>query len=304
MKASWPACFTVDCDALEEHHAVWGLPEPDRVRAERFWMQGVLAALEFLRRQEVQATFFIVGSRVPSSGMQLLRKMATVHEIGNHTWSHPWDLSRMDEPGVEDEISRNQAFLQEKLGVPVRGFRAPGYHLPATAVPVLERQGYGYSSSQLTGWVYPLAKAAVSGWMRLRGQQSRTVRHPWSDALTPRVPYHPDARCPSRPGTAPFWEIPVAASAWGLPATGPLVHAAPGDFWFATPRTRPWILNFHLTDFIEERDFPELARNDPMLRVPRARRLRRLELLIERARRQERAFCTMLQLCNRLQSES
>jgi len=299
MSAARPVCFTVDCDALGEHHGVWGLPAPSPDAAARFWLEGVAAAHAFLQERNIPATFFVIGSRVPDAGRKLLQKIATVHEIGNHTWTHPWDLTRMEEASVMQELARNHEFLTE-IGAAPCGFRSPGYHLPPQAAQSLIHLGYRYSSSQLTGILYPLAKKIASIGLRLRGRRTRTVEHPWTDAFTPRPPYHPDARHPSRRGNAPFWEIPIAASTWGLPAVGPLVHAVPGGFGFATLRFRPWVLNFHLTDFIDERAFPELAHADPMLRVPREKRLRNIDRLLVRAARQGRPFCTLSQLCDQL----
>lgn len=298
-KLIWPVCITVDCDALDEHHAVWGLPAPSASVSERFWIEGVSAAAAFLQNHNVVATFFVVGSRVPvPQGKHLLQTIMAHHEIGNHTWSHPWDLSRLDALRVQEELVRNHVFLTDMGGKP-RGFRAPGYHLSPTVVQTLLSLNYQYSSSQLTGFVYPVAKYAASLWMRLRKRKTRTIVHPISDVFTPRVPYRPHLLHPWRRGNAPLWEIPIAASTWGLPSVGPLIHAIPHEFLFFTPVDRPWILNFHLTDFIDERLFVDLARVDPMLRSPRTKRLQRITQLLAVATRQNREFCTLSQLCNR-----
>ncbi|PKN46621.1 MAG: hypothetical protein CVU59_05515, partial [Deltaproteobacteria bacterium HGW-Deltaproteobacteria-17] len=185
-------------------------------------------------------------------------------------------------------------------GLVCHGFRSPGYHLPVSAVRALEELGYRYSSSQITGWIYPAAKLATSLALRLKGRSTNTILHPAADIWTSPAPYHPDPSAPHRPGSSPIWEIPIGASRWGLPAVGPLIHACPFPRLFDTPVSRPWILNLHLTDFTPGTEPTPLARQDFMLRIPLARRLSALDRILDRARVQGRPFLTLADAVLRL----
>ncbi|PKN47340.1 MAG: hypothetical protein CVU59_03170, partial [Deltaproteobacteria bacterium HGW-Deltaproteobacteria-17] len=92
-----PFCVTVDCDSLHEHHAVWGLPAPSGPEAGVFYQRSLEEAVTWLQTRGLPATFFITGARVPEGVVPvLLRLQKAGHELGNHTWSHPYDLSRRE----------------------------------------------------------------------------------------------------------------------------------------------------------------------------------------------------------------
>ncbi len=288
-----PFCVTVDCDSLVEHHAVWGLAAPSGAEVEAFFIQSLETALAWLQDRPLAATFFVTGAHLTEPvWARLLRIADAGHELANHTFSHPYDLSRLEAPAVRDEIERNHRLIAAR-GISCTGFRTPGYHLCPLALGALEALGYRYSSSQITGWIYPAAKWISTLAMRLRGRSTHTVRHPISDWWTPKAPYHPDPFAPHGPGGSPVWELPIAASSLGLPTVGPLIHACPFPSLFDTPGNRPWIMNLHLTDFAPEMNGTALAEVDFMVRLPVDRRLAALDRILERARRQDRPFKTL-----------
>lgn len=299
-----PFCITIDCDSLSEHHAVWGLPPPPAPQVERFFLQSLETAFTFLEDRHLRATFFVTGARLTEDVWHLLLRIAGAgHELANHTWSHPYDLSLRDAATVSDEIAKNHDQLLAR-GLRCEGFRSPGYHLPPQALPALDQLGYLYSSSQITGWVYPTAKRVTSLTLRLRGRTTNTVSHPVSDWWTPPGPYHPDPALPGRAGSSRIWEIPIGAGSWGLPTVGPMIHACPFPSLFDTPVSRPWVMNLHLTDFTPDTVRTELARVDFMLRIPVARRLTALDRILERARTQDRPFATLADTASQLQRAS
>jgi polysaccharide deacetylase family protein (PEP-CTERM system associated) len=138
--------------------------------------------LEIFGAAGVKATFFAlgwVGERQPG----LIRAIVEAgHELASHGYCH----ARVDSQSPEQfraDIRRTKAILEDAGGVPVRGYRAAtfsvGPHTP-WAWPVLEEEGYSYSSS-----VYPVARDFYA----------------FPDA--PRVPYRPE-------GTQALVEIPIA----------------------------------------------------------------------------------------------
>ena len=80
--------------------------------------------LDILRKNRVHATFFICGANAERYPDLVRRIKAEGHEIGNHTYSHPW-LYLMDRAKIADEIDHTQDVLQKISGRRPRLFRPP-----------------------------------------------------------------------------------------------------------------------------------------------------------------------------------
>jgi peptidoglycan-N-acetylglucosamine deacetylase len=81
----------------------------------------VLAAL---KKANVQATFFVIGSNVRANPAVLAQTVAEGHEVGVHTWNHP-DLTTLDAKAQKDEVDSTAAEIVSTGGVAARLFRAP-----------------------------------------------------------------------------------------------------------------------------------------------------------------------------------
>ncbi len=87
--------------------------------------------LDVLERQDVPATFFVVGSRVAGQEKLLRRMFYDGNEIGNHSWSHP-DLTTLTNDQILDQVNRTQAaVITAGLPAPVL-FRPPYGAVDAT----------------------------------------------------------------------------------------------------------------------------------------------------------------------------
>lgn len=80
--------------------------------------------LDILRKNHVHATFFLCGANAERYPDLVRRIRAEGHEIGNHTYSHPW-LYLMDRARIADEIDRTQLVLRRISGARPRLFRPP-----------------------------------------------------------------------------------------------------------------------------------------------------------------------------------
>ncbi len=80
--------------------------------------------LDVLKRYNVPAAFFVVGSNVLREPSLLRRMLDEGHEIGNHTFSHP-DLSRISDMQMDVELSGTQRVLESTIGHDTLLFRAP-----------------------------------------------------------------------------------------------------------------------------------------------------------------------------------
>ncbi len=72
-------------------------------------------AIEHLDQHDVQATFFPIGSAVRRAPETWQLAVAQGHELGNHTYSHPF-LSRLAPEKIAEEIDKWQEAVDEALG--------------------------------------------------------------------------------------------------------------------------------------------------------------------------------------------
>jgi peptidoglycan/xylan/chitin deacetylase (PgdA/CDA1 family) len=80
--------------------------------------------LDVLRKNHVRATFFLCGENAERYPELVRRIRAEGHQIGNHTYSHPY-LYLMSEARIAWEIDRTQDVLQKITGARPTLFRPP-----------------------------------------------------------------------------------------------------------------------------------------------------------------------------------
>jgi cellulose synthase/poly-beta-1,6-N-acetylglucosamine synthase-like glycosyltransferase/peptidoglycan/xylan/chitin deacetylase (PgdA/CDA1 family)/spore germination protein YaaH len=80
--------------------------------------------LDILKRENVKATFFVIGSQADNNLGVLKRLYAEGHEIGNHTFTHP-DISSISRGYLDFELNLTERLLASKIGVKPLFFRAP-----------------------------------------------------------------------------------------------------------------------------------------------------------------------------------
>lgn len=80
--------------------------------------------LDVLKAEHVRATFFVCG-RAAEERPDLVRRIAAEgHQIGNHTYSHPW-LYLMPRRSIAQEIDRTQDAVERITGARPTLFRPP-----------------------------------------------------------------------------------------------------------------------------------------------------------------------------------
>lgn len=146
--------FCVASFDVEEHHrieAAAGLSCPDDRAAEygRRMEASTRRVLEHLAEANVQATFYVVGD-IAKSAPALVRAIHDAgHEVGSHSWSHR-RVDHFDPADFREDARRSKDALEQVIGAPVYGFRAPTFSIvrdTAWAVDVLAECGYEYDSS-------------------------------------------------------------------------------------------------------------------------------------------------------------
>jgi polysaccharide deacetylase family protein (PEP-CTERM system associated) len=109
--------------------------------------------LERLARDNVRATFFIVGL-IAEHNPALIRD---IHRAGHEVASHGWDHRRVHHftPATfQEDLRRSKGALEQLTGCAVAGYRAPTFSImrqTAWALDVLAEGGFRYDSS-----VYPV----------------------------------------------------------------------------------------------------------------------------------------------------
>lgn len=83
--------------------------------------------LNVLEREQVPATFFLIGSRVKGNEALIQRMYQNGNEIGNHSWSHP-NMTKLSLPEIHRQIELTQAAIVS-TGIPTPTLFRPPYGL-------------------------------------------------------------------------------------------------------------------------------------------------------------------------------
>jgi len=84
-----------------------------------------LRILDILDREQVPATFFVVGNKVAGNESILRQMHQGGHEIGNHSWSHA-DMTELTPRQIRQQIKLTQQAI-EAAGVPAPTLFRPPY---------------------------------------------------------------------------------------------------------------------------------------------------------------------------------
>jgi peptidoglycan-N-acetylglucosamine deacetylase len=287
---------SVDLDPIECYYRIHGLGEAPAQLGDVILRRGLPRFAEVFARRGIRATLFVVGRDVArngpgsAAGRALLRELAAAHELGNHSFTHPYEMARLPRVRVDEEVGRAHEAIAALAGRPPVGFRAPGYDLSTTMLAAIMARGYRYDSSIFPAPLYWAAKAIVLGAMALAGRRSGAVLADPRALAAPLLPYRPDGGAPWRKGQAPIVELPVTVSRWlRIPAIGTNLLLAPTALRarvLESLRGRAFFnLELHGIDLIdaEEDGIPNaLVARQPDLRVPLIMKRRALEATLDR----------------------
>lgn len=280
------ASLSIDLDSLAHYHAIHALPPPspgpDPIHGRALERFG-----ELCERLGLRGTAFAVGDRLsdPDAAAGVARLARAGHEIGNHSFSHDYALTRRHDVAVAEEVRRGGDAVERVTGRPPAGFRAPGYTLSASLLRTLVAQGYRYDSSTFPALPYWLAKGAVMGALALSGRPSGAILDRPRVLAAPRRPYRPDASEPYAIGDLPLLELPITTGLGGFPLIGTFVATLPGALARAlaagTGSLPLFNLQLHAIDLLDASDAsPALAARQRDLRFPAADKIARLTAFV------------------------
>ena len=109
---------------------------------------GLKNLLEFLNRNKLHATLFTIASDLddPRKRELLQEAVSQGHEIASHSLTHA-NFNQLVRSEKEREIAESREKLESQLGVSVKGFRVPSYHVDRECLELLEKYEYAYDSS-------------------------------------------------------------------------------------------------------------------------------------------------------------
>lgn len=87
------------------------------------WPQSTSQVLSTLKKNNIKATFFVVGRQVKQYPQLTKQIVAEGHAIGNHTWSHQYH--KFTEADAAHELDNTAALVHKLTGVKTVLFRPP-----------------------------------------------------------------------------------------------------------------------------------------------------------------------------------
>ena len=187
--------ISVDLDSMSEYHDFYGYKyNSDSVC--KIWDMGFPRVIDFFEENQIKGTFFVITDhlRFPEVLEPLKYLASKGHEIASHTHKHFYPFSLRTPEVIQEEIIVSKKLLEDKFGVPVKGFRAPGYDINSYMIDILEQNGFVYDTSIMPSILTPLivlASRFKSGW---------TTNSPFhfSHTLAPRDIYYPSKKSVTR----------------------------------------------------------------------------------------------------------
>lgn len=255
-------CVTVDMDNVQDYQRLVG--EGGRTDGPSFYTEALPRFLDLFDEVGLRATFFMVGrdASVASHRAPVRRVVERGHEVGNHSYSHPYNFRSLPRAAKEAQIDQADAAIADVTGERPVGFRTPSFDVDLETLHLLAERGYLYDSSVMPSplmWAFMLYGRLF---IRMRDYQLGQALA----VLAPTGPYYPSGRRLYRPapagdaGAPGILEIPGSVVAGlRLPFYGTVLRLLPlraFDWCLASYGRRQPLVNalFHLLDVADVSD--------------------------------------------------
>lgn len=297
---------SVDLDRVSEYEAIHGLSRGEA--SDRVLQVAVPRLVDWATQRGLPLTWFVIGedAEAPVQAETLRRLALRGDELGCHSFSHHYDLTRRSAAEMRAEIERGVTAVERAARVKVRGFRAPGYLVTDTLLDLARESGLTYDSSVFPCPPYYALKAAALAKLSAQRRVSRAILG------------SPDVlRAPTRPYRVgrPYWyrgtgilEIPIQVTRRGrLPFIGTALTTlgALGARLLAKGVLgEPFVnLELHGIDALDQHDgLAELAKHQPDLRIPWSKKLDAIDAAVTLLKHQGYGCVRMDELAARAQS--
>lgn len=119
--------------------------------------------LQLFREAGGKATFFMIGNQIDANPSLAEQVHAEGHEIGNHTYTHPF-LTRLSHEDARMELVRADERIRQITGEPVRVFRPPFFDANDEVYKLAEQLDYtsiGANNLGAKDWEMPGAEHII-----------------------------------------------------------------------------------------------------------------------------------------------
>lgn len=266
-------CISIDLDNYQDYQSLVDTEldgEPPS-----FYGGAIPRFLDLFDRSGVKATFFAIGrDLVSSDARRCLREIVSRgHEVGNHSYTHPYNFRQLTRAQKELEISQADEAIADAIGERPVGFRTPSCDVSVETLDLLVERNYLYDSSIFPTpimWAFMLY-----GLIFVRRKNYQLG--PMNAVLAPPRPYYPRGDKLYRPQAQPrtrsgpdIVEVPVSVtSPIRLPFYSTLIRllgARIFDWTLRWPRKEKELhMLFHM---IEMADFEGTALADSIGQTP------------------------------------
>lgn len=240
--------INIDLDTLRDYAPGYGFTF-DRA-TDPVYESALPRFLELLRNLDVPATLFTIGRDAanPAHRDILRDAFAAGHEPGNHTMTHPRQLSKMSIDAMRRDIVEGHDAVASVAGREPVGFRSPCYDVSGRVLNILDELNYRYDSSVHPTILGPVVDAVV--FLKSRGRSREWRPGTYFHALAPLNAYRPSRTSPWRTGNdGELLELPLSAVPWTrLPFYGTWTQATGKNVFdksLKKIRRSGGLLNFH-----------------------------------------------------------
>lgn len=276
-------CISIDMDNYRDYKSLVDTTDNDVDVS--FYADAVPRFLDVLDRVGARATFFMIGrdGKEANNRAAVRRIVERGHEVGNHSYTHPYNFRHLSRARKETEIRQGEEAIADIVGERPVGFRTPSADVDLETFSILAERGYLYDSSVIPS---PLLMWSFMLYSKLFVRRSDYNLGHFSSVFAPPWPYLPGARKVHRPADPrearpphiveiPFSVLPLIR----VPFYATLLRLFPPRVfdWAVRMhgRKRPMLhMLFHLIDLFDLEGTPleRALRRTPGLGVPIDRR--------------------------------
>jgi hypothetical protein len=284
-------CISIDLDNYQDYQSL--VDTKLDAEAPTFYRDAIPRFLDVFDQHDVKATFFAIGRDLvaPDARNALREIVSRGHEVGNHSFSHPYNFRQLSRTQKEVEIDQADAAIADAIGERPVGFRTPSCDISVETLDLLVERDYLYDSSIFPTpimWLFMLY-----GLVFVRRAEYQLG--PMSAVFAPPRPYYPRGdrlyrvRRPASKDPGPkIVEVPISvASPIRLPFYSTLARLLGErcfDWTLRWPRREDELhMLFHMIELADFEGTPlaDSIGNTPGIGIPLERRSRFISHAVE-----------------------
>jgi polysaccharide deacetylase family protein (PEP-CTERM system associated) len=219
--------------------------------------RGMSVLLDLLDEAGARATFFVLGRQAELS-REVVREVARRgHEVASHGYSHRF-VYRQSPQEFRSELRRSKLLLEEIVGQPVVGYRAPFFSITRDsrwALDILVEEGFRYDSSlfPVLNYRYGLPSADRRPRLIRTPAGAEIFEVPMSTLRVPSAGFPGGFNLPVSGGgyfrLYPYWLTRALASRLRGEGSGLVFYVHPWEYDPDHPRVRmprlvPWFTHY------------------------------------------------------------